>query len=97
MQVLADNNFGKIPLYWRPREITSSGSSVKTSCRLPDSRLAAYGDVDNRVRAIAREIFGLKTIIWYPGRSRFQGENTCIGLLTRSFTRSGGLEAHGGA
>jgi hypothetical protein len=25
-----------------------------------------YGDVDNRVRAIAREVFGLKTIIWHP-------------------------------
>ena len=32
--------------------------------RLPRYWRPPYGDTDNRVRAIAKEIFGLQTIIW---------------------------------
>lgn len=72
MQILADNNFGLIPAHWRPRELSSFNSLLRPfetlmSFSLSSSRRSAYGDVDNRVRAIAREVFGLKTITWNPG------------------------------
>lgn len=35
-----------------------------TGGRLPRFWRPPYGDVDNRVRAIAKEVFGLTTIIW---------------------------------
>jgi hypothetical protein len=35
-----------------------------TGGRLPRYWRPPYGDTDNRVRAIAREIFGLQTVIW---------------------------------
>jgi chitin deacetylase len=35
-----------------------------TGGRLPAFWRPPYGDSDNRVRAIAKEIFGLKTVIW---------------------------------
>jgi hypothetical protein len=35
-----------------------------TGGRVPKYWRPPYGDSDNRVRAIAREVFGLKTILW---------------------------------
>lgn len=32
--------------------------------RIPSFWRPPYGDVDNRVRALAREVFGLHTVIW---------------------------------
>lgn len=32
--------------------------------RLPAFWRPPYGDVDNRVRAIAKQVFGLQTVIW---------------------------------
>jgi chitin deacetylase len=42
MQIISDNNDGRVPRFWRP----------------------PFGDVDNRVRAIAKGVFGLETVIW---------------------------------
>lgn len=46
VQIIADNNGGRVPAYWRP----------------------PFGDVDNRVRLIALEVFGLKTVPWQINR-----------------------------
>ena len=35
-----------------------------TGGRLPRYWRPPYGDADNRVRAIAKEVFGLRTIFW---------------------------------
>ena len=35
-----------------------------TGGRLPKYWRPPYGDSDNRVNAIAREVFGLQTVIW---------------------------------
>ncbi len=35
--------------------------------RLPKYWRPPYGDVDNRVRAIAKGVFGLETVVWNQG------------------------------
>lgn len=42
-QIIADNNGGRVPAFWRP----------------------PYGDADMRVRYIAMEVFGLRTVPWH--------------------------------
>lgn len=37
--------------------------------RLPRYWRPPFGDVDNRVRAIAKGVFGLETVVWNRGRS----------------------------
>jgi len=37
--------------------------------RLPRFWRPPYGDVDNRVRAIAKQVFGLETVVWNQGMS----------------------------
>lgn len=49
-----------------------------TGGRIPKYWRPPYGDSDNRVRAIAKEVFGLTTVIWnqeyvFPIRSRIHG------------------------
>lgn len=47
----------------------------------------AYGDVDNRVRAIAREVFGLKTITWNPGTLRALAHSSTLKLRKLTWLR----------
>ncbi|KAF9651150.1 glycoside hydrolase/deacetylase [Thelephora ganbajun] len=57
-----------------------------TGGRLPRYWRPPYGDADNRVRAIAREVFGLQTIIWnrdtsdwsLPGGTTLQAINASM-------------------
>ena len=37
--------------------------------RLPRYWRPPFGDVDNRVRAIAKGVFGLETVVWNKGKS----------------------------
>ena len=37
--------------------------------RIPRYWRPPFGDVDNRVRAIAKGVFGLETVVWNRGRS----------------------------
>lgn len=38
-----------------------------TGGRLPAFWRPPYGDVDNRVRAIAKGVFGMETVVWNKG------------------------------
>jgi chitin deacetylase len=40
--------------------------------RIPRFWRPPFGDVDNRVRAIAKGVFGLETVVWNQGKSFFQ-------------------------
>lgn len=35
-----------------------------SACSIPKYWRPPYGDVDNRVRAVAKEVFGLTTVVW---------------------------------
>jgi len=62
MQIMADMNEGRIPMYWRP----------------------PFGDVDNRVRAIAKQVFGLETVIWSHDSKDWnldQGRDTTVASI----------------
>ena len=62
MQIMADLNEGRIPMYWRP----------------------PFGDVDNRVRAIAKQVFGLETVIWSHDSKDWnldQGRDTTVASI----------------
>lgn len=37
--------------------------------RIPKFWRPPFGDVDNRVRAIAKGVFGLETVVWNQGMS----------------------------
>lgn len=62
-----------------------------TGGRLPRYWRPSYGDSDNRVRAIAREIFGLTTVIWNDDTDDWkiaEGDQTVSGakaILTRAY------------
>ena len=67
MQIMADLNDGRIPMYWRP----------------------PFGDVDNRVRAIAKQVFGLETVTWNQDSSDWrldQGQGTTVQTITEAYT-----------
>ncbi|KNZ62645.1 hypothetical protein VP01_1242g1 [Puccinia sorghi] len=53
MQIIYDLT-GLVPAFWRPPYGLSH----------PNSNFFMVGDVDNRVRAISRHVFGLKTVMW---------------------------------
>lgn len=63
-----------------------------TGGRLPRFWRPPYGDSDNRVRAIAREIFGLTTVIWNQDTNDWaitEGTQTVAGatkVLTQSYS-----------
>lgn len=59
MQVIYDQS-GKLPAFWRP----PYGQYQSKAVDLVHADLRCTGDVDNRVRAIAKEVFGLTTVTW---------------------------------
>jgi chitin deacetylase len=62
MQIIHDSTGGRLPRFWRSVGIQSlKGESVVSR---PHVYRPPYGDVDNRVRAIASQVFGLTTVLW---------------------------------
>ena len=66
LQIMADLNDGRVPMYWRP----------------------PYGDVDNRVRAIAKGVFGLHTVTWSQDTGDWnldQGRSTTVQSISDTY------------
>lgn len=60
-----------------------------TGGRLPRYWRPSYGDSDNRVRAIAREIFGLQTVIWNNDTNDWNiGKGQTIAKATAVLTKA---------
>jgi len=53
-----------------------------TGGRIPKFWRPPFGDVDNRVRAIAKEVFGLTTVIWNQNSQDWELTNGVIPLAT---------------
>ncbi|KAI9625941.1 hypothetical protein KEM48_010641 [Puccinia striiformis f. sp. tritici PST-130] len=68
LQIIFDLSGGRLPAFWRP------------PCNRIDY-VGPKGDVDNRVRAIAKNVFGLQTVIWNQDTNDWcltpQNTNTC--------------------
>jgi chitin deacetylase len=61
-QIIMDQSGGLIPKFWRPPY--GSFFFLKFFTHQLTSFRLSLGDVDNRVRAIALEVFGMSTVIW---------------------------------
>ena len=65
MQIIFDQNGGRVPKYWVscPGGVSSGDLALILQSDLLVQR-PPYGDLDNRVRTIALEVFGLTSVVW---------------------------------